>query len=140
MALSQYFAHLSVNDPDASIEDVNLPLVSPERDTRTDEDHKALDAKISKAFRSDRRNNEEPDLPSLFFNMSNADKSLKSFTPEEAEDLLQSQPLIKTVFRNAWRKAAFKDVRQLGMLLVTIPTSRPLISPPASRNSLAPGR
>ena len=124
-----------------SIEDVNLPLVSPERDTRTDDNHKALDATILKAFHVYRQlNTAEPDSPSLFFNISNADKSLKSLTPEEAEDLLQSQPLIKTVLKNAWRKGAFKDVRQLGMSLVTVFTSRPSISPPASRNSLASGQ
>jgi hypothetical protein len=106
----------------------------------TDDDHKALDATILTTFSSNRRHNEEPELPSLFFYISNADKSLKPFTQKEGEDLLQSQPLIKTVLTNAWQKGAFKDVRQLGMLLVTIFTSRPSISPPVSRNSLAPGQ
>ena len=121
-----------------SIENINLPRVSPERDRLTEEDHKALDADILTTFRTDRQLNREPDLTSLFFTISNADKRLKSFTHNETDDLLQNQPLIKTIVRNAWRKGAFKDVRQLGKSLVTIFTSRPSMSR-ASRNSLAPG-
>src|SRR5271170_3559583 len=84
-ALSHDFAHLSVDDPDPFLGDIDLPRVQLERDTLTDDDHKALDAKISTTFRSDRRHNEEPNLSSLLFYITHNDKRLKPITEDEAE-------------------------------------------------------
>jgi hypothetical protein len=112
--LSKDFSHLSVNDPDVSLAIVDLPRVSSERDTLTDDDHKTLDATILTTFSSDKRHNEEPKLPALLSNIANDDKRLKNLTTDEARELLVREPSIKTVLRNAWRKGAFKELRQLG--------------------------
>jgi hypothetical protein len=112
--MSQDFSHLSIDDRDASIANVDLPRISPERDTYTDDEHKALDEMILTTFSSDRQLAKEPNLPSLLSNIA------KNLTPLQAARLLVDAPSIATVLRNAWRKGAFKEVRQLGAFLATI--------------------
>jgi hypothetical protein len=105
---------LSVHDADASIGNIDLIRVSPELDTLTDDDHKALDGKTLEMFSANRKFNEEPTLPALLSNIANEDKRMRRLTMDEAGELLGLEPSIKTVLRNAWRKEAFKEVRQLG--------------------------
>ena len=112
--LSEDFSRLFMDDTNVSHGDIDLPRVSPERDTLTDDDHKALDATILATFSSDKRLNEEPKLPALLSNISNEDMRMKNLTTDEAEELLAREPSIRMVLRNAWRKEAFKEVRQLG--------------------------
>jgi hypothetical protein len=112
--MSQDFSHLSIDDRDASIANVDLPRISPERDTYTDDEHKALDATILTMWSANRQIKNEPHLPSLLSNITNNDKRLTSVTPEEATKILDDDSRIKMVLRNAWRKEAFKAVRQLG--------------------------
>jgi hypothetical protein len=111
---------LSVDDPHVSIGNTDLPRVSPERDTLTDDDHKALDTKILEIFSANRKFNEEPKLPALLSIITIGDKRIKTLTPDEAEELLGHEPSIKTVLRNAWRKEVFKEVRQLGALIAIV--------------------
>jgi hypothetical protein len=89
------------------------PRVSPERDTSTDDDHKALDAKILKGFSAFRRHNEEPELPELLSRIS-MDKRLTTLTTDDAEELLNNEPSIEAVLRDAWQAGSFKEVRRLG--------------------------
>jgi len=112
-ALSQDFSHLSVDNPDASIGTIDIPRVSPERDTLSDDDHKALDAKILTTFSANKKINQEPHLPSLLWNIVNDDARLRSLT-SEVEGLLKDNESIKTALRKAWQKGAFREVRQLG--------------------------
>jgi hypothetical protein len=102
--VSDDFSHLSVGDPHVP-SNVTFPnsasvpqRVSPERDTSTDDDHKALDAKILKGFSAFRRLNEEPDLPSLLANIT-LDKRLTTLTTDDAEELLNNEPSIEAVLR-----------------------------------------
>jgi hypothetical protein len=111
--LSEDFSRLFMDDTNVSHGDIDLPHVSPDRDTLTDDDHKALDAPILTAFSSNRQHNEEPDLPSLLGNITHNDKRLTPLTTEEATKILAGDSLITMVLRNAWRKEAFKEVRQL---------------------------
>jgi hypothetical protein len=117
LALWQDFSRLYVDDPDVSIESIDLPRVSAERDMLTDEDHKALDARILTTFNANKQLKQEPDLPSLLWNIANTDKRLKTLTTDEAGELLARWPSMKTVLRNTWRKEAFKEVRQLGAFM-----------------------
>ena len=76
--ISNDFSRLSVGDVHAPAEPSAIPAlrkVSQERDFFTDDDHKLLDAKIEKAFRAFRVINEEPDLPTLLFNITAEDKT-----------------------------------------------------------------
>jgi hypothetical protein len=107
---------LSIDDPDVSIAIRNIPRVSSQRDTLTDGDHKKLDATILTTFQSDRKHSEQPHLPSLLSNITHDDTRLKPLSSDEAKKLLQDQPLINTMLKNAWRKGEFKEVRQLGTL------------------------
>ena len=109
-ALSHNFTHLSVDDADVF---ADLPRVSSGRDTLTDDDHKALDATILTTFSANLRHNEEPPLPSLFGNIANNDTRLLPLTTDDATTLLQNEPLITIVLRNAWRKGVFREVRRL---------------------------
>jgi hypothetical protein len=103
---------LSVDDPDVSID---LPRISPERDTLTGDDHKALDAKILMTFSFNWEHNKEPPFPSLLFNIVNDDKRLQSLTFDEANNLLEHNEQVKTALRIAWRKGEFRETRQLGV-------------------------
>jgi hypothetical protein len=112
-ALSQDFSQLYVDDPDVSID---LPRVSPKRDMLTDDDQRALDATILTTFNANKQLKQEPDLPSLLWNIANNDKRLKPLTTDEAMKLLREHPPIKMMLRNAWRRRAFRGIRQLGAL------------------------
>jgi hypothetical protein len=124
--LSDDFSHLSVDDPDVSIANVDLPRISSERDTLADDDHKALDATILKTYSANRQLHQEPNLSSLLGTITNNDKRLTSLTADESEELLCDAPSVKTVLRNAWRKGAFKQVRQLGAYVDMIPFIAPV--------------
>jgi hypothetical protein len=119
IALSQDFSHLSIDELDVSMKDINLPRVSSDRGTLTDEDHKKLDAQILATFRSDMKLNEEPSLPLLLSIIANGDKRLKSLTFDEAEELLKNNELISKALKIAWGMKAFGEVRQLGELIGT---------------------
>jgi hypothetical protein len=103
-----------MDDMNMSSGDIDLPRISPERDTLTNDDHNALDATILATFSSDKRLHEQPKLPALLCNISNEDKRMKTLMTDEAGKLLDCKPLMKTVLRKAWQKKAFKEVRQLG--------------------------
>jgi len=107
---------LTVDDPEISIENINVPGVSPERDTIPDDDHKALDAAILMTFSSDRQLNKEPHLPLLLWNIANHDRRLTPLTMDEARNLIKIEPGMKTILSSAWRTGAFRQVRQLGGL------------------------
>jgi hypothetical protein len=115
--LSEDFSRLFMDDTNVSLGDIDLPRVSPDRDTLTDDDHKALDAPILRTFSSNRQHNEEPNLPSLVWNITHNDKRLIPLTIEEATKILEGDSSIQMILRNAWRKQAFKEVRQLGAFM-----------------------
>ena len=106
--LSEDFSHLFMDDTSMSIANIDL---------LTDDDHKALDATILTTFSANQQFNKEPHLPSLLGNIANNDR-LTPLTTEEATKILDGDSLITTVLRNAWRKGAFKEVRQLGAYAV----------------------
>ena len=95
-ALSHDFAHLTVDGPDVFDGDIDLPGVSLERDTLTDDDHKALDAKVLTTFSANRKLKEEPHLPSLLFNITHNDKRLNPITEDEAEAFLKDNQMVRT--------------------------------------------
>ena len=121
---SSGFADLSMGDlnsPHApKIRDTtpSLTQVSRERDRFIDEDHKPLDAEIMETFSAFRRHNEEPGLPALLSLITIGDERLVSLSPRETGELLTRQPSITTILQNAWKKASFKEVRQLGAFCV----------------------
>jgi hypothetical protein len=117
--LSEDFSHLSVGDPRVSAQPLSpnirtLARISLERDSFTDNDHKALDVQISKTFSIYQRLGEEPDFPSLLFTITAGDKRLVTLTSPEAKELLDREPSISGILRKAWQAGAFKEVRQLG--------------------------
>src|SRR5277367_5055350 len=117
-AISNDFSQLSVGDLHASSHN-NTPAlsrVSLERDVFTDDDHKLLDAKISKGFSAFQEFNREPDLSDLLSRIT-MDKRLTTLTPDEAEELLNLKPSISNILRNAWQAGSFKEVRRLGAFL-----------------------
>ena len=87
-----------------------LPLVSPERDTFTDHDHKSLDASILEDF------DEMPKLSTLLVEIT--DDMLKPLRRGEAEELLKREPRIAGILTEAWKARSFKKVRQLGVFPV----------------------
>ena len=111
--LSRVFSHLSVNDPDLSIENVDLVRVSSERDTYTEDDHKALDDAILTTFDANRVLNKEPHLHSLLSNITNNDIRLLPLTAEDAKKILENEPLMKVILKYTWQRGAFREVRRL---------------------------
>ena len=87
-----------------------LPLVSPERDTFTDHDHKSLDASILEDF------DEMPKLSTLLVEISS--DMPKPLRRGEAEELLKREPRIAGILTEAWKARSFKKVRQLGVFPV----------------------
>ena len=87
-----------------------LPLVSPERDTFTDHDHKSLDASILEDF------DEMPKLSTLLVEIT--DDMLEPLRRGEAEELLKREPRIAGILTEAWKARSFKKVRQLGVFPV----------------------
>ena len=87
-----------------------LPLVSPERDTFTDHDHKSLDASILEDF------DEMPKLSMLLVVISS--DMPKRLGLGEAKELLKREPRIAGILTEAWRAGSFKEVRQLGVFPV----------------------
>jgi len=120
-SLSQDFSHLSVGDPNTLLEVTSpdttstLTRVSRERDVFIKDHHKALDAKILKAFSAFRTFHQEPHLPALLFHITGGDKRLVTLTEDEAEELLTREPSIRTVLQDAWKEGLFDRVRQLGV-------------------------
>jgi hypothetical protein len=90
--LSKDFSHLSVDDADVSISNVDLPRISSERGTVTDDDHMAFDATMLRTYSANRQINEEPNLSSLLGTLTNNDKRLTSLTADESEALLGNEP------------------------------------------------
>ena len=86
-----------------------LPLVSPERDTFTDHDHKSLDASILEDF------DEMPKLSTLLVVISS---DMKRLGRGEAKELLKREPRIAGILTEAWEAGSFKKVRQLGVFPV----------------------
>ena len=119
-SLSEGFAYLSVGDqsPLSNVPDPVLTQVSCDRDLLTDNDHISLDAKVEKTLSAFRRVQEVPDLSLLLSYIAHGDKRLVSLAPDEAEELLASQPSICAVLQKAWKEASFKEVRQLGEFFV----------------------
>jgi len=98
-----------------SIGDIDLPRIPSDRDTLTHDAHKAFDETILTTFSANRRHNEEPPLPSLLSNITNNDKRLRPLTIDEAKNLLENDRPVETILKKAWRKQAFREVRQLGV-------------------------
>ena len=115
--LSQDFSHLSVDYADLSVRNIDLSHISPKCDTLTEDDHKVLDEEILTMFDANRQHNEEPDLSTLLSNITHYDGRLVALTTSEAENLLKNQLLMKTALKDAWRRGAFREVRQLGALI-----------------------
>jgi hypothetical protein len=89
-----------------------LPLVSPERDTFTDHDHKSLDASILEDF------DEMPKLSRLLVIISSDMPKPLRLGRGEAEELLKREPRIAGILTEAWKARSFKKVRQLGVFPV----------------------
>jgi hypothetical protein len=117
--LSEDFSHLSVGDPRVSAQPLSpnirtLARISLERDSFTDNDHKELDAEISKTFSIYKELNREPDFSLLLSMITVGGERLVMLTSPKAKELLDREPSISGILRKAWQAGAFKEVRQLG--------------------------
>jgi hypothetical protein len=103
--------------PDTTPEGASvLPLVSPERDKLTDDDHKSLDASILEDLSANVKHDEMPKLSWLLVVISS--DMLKPLRRGEAEELLKREPRIAGILTEAWKARSFKKVRQLGVFPV----------------------
>ena len=94
-----------------------LPLISPERDDFTDDDHKLLDKEIFDGLSIYREFNEVPSSTFLLCVIC-AERRLVSLSLEKGSELLKHEPSIKGMLRDGWQAGSFKKIRQLGVFPV----------------------
>jgi hypothetical protein len=109
--LSERFSRLDVSN------EAPLLLISSDRDTLTDDEHKDLDDATMNSFRIYREINKEPSWPDLLFNITGQDERLARLSSKKAMRFLDDNPRILQILKSAWTEGTFKEVRKLGAFL-----------------------